>query len=144
VPLRIGDQVQHIKPFLVGDAAFALDTHMLKNFTPPPPAGSARSTFNTRLTNCRRRVEIAFGELKGRWAVCKRNVFWNDMTFLREVTGVCCALHNFMTERGVAYEERWAADGDNAVQVAQMPVQAGGNAQGVAVRDSLTAYLATQ
>jgi hypothetical protein len=33
IPLRIGDQVQHIKPFLVGDAAFALGSHMLKNFT---------------------------------------------------------------------------------------------------------------
>jgi hypothetical protein len=98
IPVRIGDKVQHIKPFLVGNAAFALGTHMLKNFTPPPPAGSARSTFNIRFTNCRRRVEVAFGEPKGRWAMCKRNVFWNDMNFLKQITGVCCALHNFMTE----------------------------------------------
>jgi hypothetical protein len=145
IPLRIVDQVQHIKPFLGGDAAFALGTHMLKNFTPPPPAGSARSTFNIRLTICRRRVEVAIGELWGRWAVCKRIVCWNDMNFLREVTGVCCALHNSMPVRGVAYDERWATDGDNAVQAMQMLAHVGGNAhQGVAVRDILAAHLATE
>jgi hypothetical protein len=74
IPLRISDQVQHIKPFLVRDAAIALGTHMLKNFTSPPPAGSARSTFNIRLTNCRRKVEVAIGEFTGRWTVCERNV----------------------------------------------------------------------
>jgi hypothetical protein len=67
------------------------------------------------------------------------------MNFLREGTGACCALHNFMTVREVAYDERWATDGDDAVQAMQMPVQVGGNAQqGVVVRDILVAHFATE
>jgi hypothetical protein len=93
IPLRYGGNVEHIQPYLVGDAAFQLSTHMLKNFRPgQAPAGSAKSTLNMRLTNCRRQSEIAFGELKGRWGVCKRNTHWNDMSFLRGATCVCCVL----------------------------------------------------
>ena len=93
----------------MGDAAFGLATHLLKNYT--PAAGSKEAMLNKKLTNCRRLVEIAFGELKGRWDVC--NVFWGDIEFLKFVTGVCCGLHNFVTERGVLFDESQLVPGDN-------------------------------
>jgi hypothetical protein len=88
MPIRVAGQQRHINPYLVGDAAFGLTQFMQKNFAPPPDPGSAQAKFNKRLTDCRRRLEVAFGDLKGRWVVCKRNVFWNDVKLLSRVIAV--------------------------------------------------------
>jgi hypothetical protein len=79
IHIRVAGQQRHINPYLVGDAAFGLTEFMQKNFAPPPDPSSAQEKFNKRLTDSRRRVEAAFGDLNGRWVVCKRNVFWNDL-----------------------------------------------------------------
>ncbi len=138
IPLRVAHQEKRIKPYLVGDAAFGLSTHLLKNYSPTPAAGTAHAMFNKKLTNCRRLVEIAFGELKGRWAICKRNVFWGDIEFLKVVTSVCCALHNFVTERGVLFDDALLVEGDD---LGQLDVADEGLAGGT-VRDMIAAHVA--
>jgi hypothetical protein len=98
---------------------------MQKNFAPPPDPGSAQAKFDKRLTDCWRRVEAAFGDLKGRWVVCKRNVFWNDVDLRSEVIAVCCALDNFVVQRRCQYDERWDVPhhDDVEVMVAHGPMQ---------------------
>lgn len=102
VPLFFEDGTrQDIWPFLVGDAAFPLGTHMMKVIEPGPPAGTPEAQCNRRLLNCRRLIEQTFGLLKGRWVFCKRNTFWNDVAFTRMAIEACCGLHNFLQERGI-------------------------------------------
>jgi hypothetical protein len=133
---------------LVGDAAFGITEFMQKTFAPPPDPGSAQAKFYKRLTNCRRRVEAAFGDLKGRWVVCKRNVFWNDVDLRSKVIAVCCALHNFVVQRGCEYDERWDVPHPDDVEVVEVvvahgPMQIAANeGRGIQVRNVLVAHLA--
>jgi DDE superfamily endonuclease len=146
VRLVVEGQPRSIHPFLVGDAAFGLEQHMQKNFGPQPPApGSAQAMYNKRVTDCRRRVEITFGELKGRCVVCKRNVFWYDVDFLSEGIIVCCALHNFLTDRGVEYDATWAVEHKDDIHGEQMPVQVAPQLDtGCQLRDMLVAHFSGQ
>jgi hypothetical protein len=91
--------------------------------------------FNKKLTNCRRLVEIALSELKDRWAICKRNVFWGDIEFLKVVTSVCCALHNIVTVQGVLFDHALLVESD---YLGQLDVAD----EGGTVRDMIAAHLA--
>jgi hypothetical protein len=100
---------------------------MQGNFAPPPDPGSAQAKLNKRLTHCRRRVEVAFGELKGRWVACIRNVFWNDVELLSKVSAVCCALHNFVVKRGCEFHPRWDVPHPEDVDFLVGPMQVAAN-----------------
>jgi hypothetical protein len=143
VNLNVHGNIVPVKPYFVGDTVFHLGRHMLKNFHPAPPDASPQKLFNKLLTNCRREVEIAFGLLKARWAFCKRNTFWNDMPTVREMTAVCCALHNFLTERCSPVDDDWNAvnEADGPVMplhVQNVPDHRGLGAQ---LRDQVTAHM---
>jgi hypothetical protein len=69
--ISVAGQQRHRTPYPVGAAAFGLTEFMQKNICPPPDTGSAQAKFNKRLTDCWRKVEAAFGDLKGWWVVCK-------------------------------------------------------------------------
>lgn len=140
VPLVVDGQVQYIHPYLVGDAAFGLTAYMQKNFNPPPGARSQQAVYNKKVTDCRRRVEVTFGELKGRWACCRRNTFWNDIEFLSEVTSVCCALHNYLTRRGAAYMGEWG-NYQEQYDPGPLPVLQNNQPAGNDVRNLLVAHL---
>jgi hypothetical protein len=104
IELNLGGEVKTVNPFFVGDKAFPLGRHLLKNYEGTRAPGSAAGKFNRSLTNCRRHSELAFGWLKGRWCFLKRNCFWNDLVAVKEATGTCAGLHNFLVERSVAYD----------------------------------------
>jgi DDE superfamily endonuclease len=144
IELTVNGQVRTIKPFLVGDKAFPLGRHMLKNYTPTPALNTPESKFNRGATNCRRHSELAFGWFKGRWCFMKRNCFWNDARTVKEATGVCCALHNFLVERSVAYDEELNAAHDRDGPDAPLaPQQIGFDSRnvGMAVRKLITDHL---
>ena len=82
-----------VDPYIIGDAAFPLQTHLMKlyagdNLTP------AQAAFNSILVRARRQIEQAFGRLCARWQVLKAARPHFTITFIREVVILCCALHN--------------------------------------------------
>ena len=102
VPIVVDNDVQQVTPFLVGDSAFALSEHMLKNydiFSRETRESPSKTEFNRRLTNCRRLSEMAFGRLKGRWAICTRNHTYYRPAICRVMTEASCGLHNFLEDR---------------------------------------------
>jgi hypothetical protein len=105
--------VEKIFPYLVGDAAFPLGRHMMKAIDPVPADDTPEKAFNTRILLARRVIERAFGRLKGRWAFCRRNTFWNSLDFCREAIEACCGLHNFLQERAGEDDEDNEDDEDD-------------------------------
>ena len=77
VPVVVGQDVHRVTPNIVGDSAFPLHEHVLKNYDISASAtrrDPTKKEFNRRLTDCRRLSEMAFGVLKGRWPVCAHNL----------------------------------------------------------------------
>lgn len=132
-------EVLPIWPYLVGDAAFPLGVHMIKAIDAPPAAGSAEKQFNTRILLARRVIERCFGRLKGRWVLCKRNAFWNNVRFTTAAIEACCGLHNFLEERDVglpAGVEDIAADhvGELILEPLEPEGQSGSDKRGALVQ----------
>jgi hypothetical protein len=63
----------------------------MKAIDPPPAQDSAGANLNRRILLARRVIERCFGRLKGRWVLCKRNAFWNDLDFEGAAIESCCA-----------------------------------------------------
>ena len=82
-----------VKPFLVADSAFPLDSTSMKCFPDLANVPQKRS-FNYSFMSTRRVVEQAFGRLKGRWKIMDGKCKLNDPVFVRQVAMVCCALYN--------------------------------------------------
>ena len=97
-----------VKPFLVADAAFLLESTCKKCFdTGIVPQ---KRSFNYSLIRTGRLVEQAFGRLKGRWKVMDGQCRVNDQVFVRKVAMVCCALHNVCERHQCPFEPGWIPD----------------------------------
>jgi hypothetical protein len=92
-------EMSHL-PYLVADSAFALGPRLMKCYA--NPTQWYQLAFNYCVVRTRRVVEQAFGRLKGRWQVLT-SFRYNDPVFARKVAWVCCALHNALESRRVAY-----------------------------------------
>ena len=55
--------------------------------------------FNVRLSSARVSVEMAFGRLKSRWRILKKESDIN-YKFMPQVVAACCTLHNIIEENG--------------------------------------------
>lgn len=89
---------QDILPFvLVGDEAFALDTHLLRPFG-GHNLTVTKKIFNYRLTRARRFVECAFGILANKWRILHRalNVSKGLAT---DIVKAIIILHNLVREK---------------------------------------------
>ena len=95
-----------VRPFLLGDSAYPLNTWLLKPFSQTGSISSAQQTFNYRLSRARIVVENAFGRLKARW---RRLMKQNDMDISNVPKGVtaCCILHNLCEIHGDKFNETW-------------------------------------
>ena len=97
-----------VKPFLVADSAFPLESTCIKCFE----AGNVpqKRSFNYSLIRTRRVVEQAFGRIKGRWKIMDGQCRANDLVFVRQVAMVCCALHNVCERHQCPFEPGWLPD----------------------------------
>lgn len=82
--------------FLVGDSAYNLESFLL---VPYPQAGprSLEDNYNYYHSNCRIRIECAFGEMVMRWGI-----FWRTLNFdleqVGDVVSSAALLHNFIID----------------------------------------------
>lgn len=120
---------QAVLPYLVGDAAFALTTKLMKCFDGQNMTNQ-QENFNYCVIRTRRVVEQAFGRLKGRWHVLVNN-FLRDSVFCTDVALVCCALHNVCERAACPFEDSW-------VPADTVPIPGGhGGAAGIAAAPAL-------
>ena len=96
---------QDVRPYLVGDAAFALTSKLMKCFDNGNLTNTQQS-FNYSVIRTGRVVEQAFGRLKGRWHVLVDN-FVRDPDFATDLALVCCALHNVCERVLCPFEDSW-------------------------------------
>ena len=90
-----------VRPFVVGDSAFALSPVLMKiiagdNLTP------AAESFNYTQIRTRRVVECAFGRLKERFNLVHETNS-NDPQFVSKAGLICCALHNIIERRHLGH-----------------------------------------
>jgi hypothetical protein len=134
-----------VYPYIVGDAAFPLTEHILKNYDVKRADvrdDPAKLEFNKRLTNCRRLSEMAFGRLKGRWSVCIRNKSYYDPQLCKVIVEACCGLQNFLESKRRQMPDGFVEDQD--VEFALPPAYAGAALQqqaGMTKRDSLKQWI---
>lgn len=87
----------HLPFFLVGDDAFALDTHLMKPY-PLNNLTFVQRVFNYRMSRFRRAIENTFGILAKRFRVFSQPLQLNPDKS-RSVVKAACALHNFLIDR---------------------------------------------
>lgn len=102
--------------FLVGDAAFQLQTWMMTPFreTQMQEEVAKRRNYNKILSGTRIVIEHAFGMLKGRF----RRLTYVEAKSVEKVSKLCmgaCVLHNLSLERG----DVWEADGPEIAEEAE-------------------------
>ena len=82
-----------VKPYLVGDAAFALSPSVMKGY--PTEASRKEKIWNRKIVLARRVIECAFGRLKGRFRVLLSPAGTRDVEWYSKVIMVACCLHNY-------------------------------------------------
>lgn len=91
---KLGERIIDIPYFLLGDDAFALDTHLMKPYPHRNAVGNEK-VYNHRHSRARRIIENAFGILCARFRILMRPLEL-DVANAMEVVRACIALHNFL------------------------------------------------
>lgn len=131
-----------VKPFIIADAAFALEATCLKCYNTVHPAHPHMHSFNYSLIRTMRVVEQAFGRLKGRWKILDGRCSLNDPVFASQVAVLCCALHNICERHQCTFEEGWLPDPSAYINTTPANLQTStviGSAAGV--RDAVAKYV---
>ena len=132
-----------IPTFLVGDAAYPLNTWLMKPFTYSTDLTPAQKSFNNHLSSARVVVENAFGRLKARFRrLCKRNDMRIDN--VPHIVTACCILHNMCEIHGDAFNELWLeqAGNDTYSQPATQSIRGSGSSTAKEIRNALVQYYA--
>ena len=97
---KIGKKVGFlvVPPLIVGDAAFLLQSWLMKPCTNANPTLQQRY-YNYRLSRARMMTEGAFGQLKGRWRVLLRRCECSQEN-TNKAALACVVLHNICLEKG--------------------------------------------
>ncbi|XP_066026359.1 putative nuclease HARBI1 [Pocillopora verrucosa] len=102
-----------IEPFLIGDPAYPISKHLMKNY-PGSNLTPEKEHFNYRLSRARIQIERAFGRLKGRWRCLLKALECElDKVVLHATTA--CILHNICEERKECYLEEWNRLGEDEI-----------------------------
>ena len=91
-----------IEPFLIGDPAYPLSKHLMKNY-PGSNLTPGKEHFNYRLSRARIQIERAYGQLIGRW----RCLLDCDLDKVILHFSSACILHNMCEERKECFLEEW-------------------------------------
>jgi hypothetical protein len=130
-----------VKPYIVGDGAFALSDYMLKCYDVENLRRCAE--FNCRLCDTCKLVECAFGRLKMKWQFCHGNEWHNDPTFVSECIQACVCLHNFLIDERESFDDelldRFLAEIRNEAD--PHVAEPEGNDANQSVRDFLSYYM---
>ena len=102
-----------IEPFLIGDPAYSISKHLMKNY-PGSNLAPEKEHFNYRLSRARIQIERAFGRLKGRWR-CLLNPLDCDLDKVVLHATSACILHNICEERKECYLEEWNRLGEDEI-----------------------------
>ena len=87
---------------IAGDAAYPLQTWLMKAYPTAQENDPAKSRFNTRLGAARVVVEHAFGRLKGRWRrILKRSE--HSYRYVPRIAFVAVILHNILEENAAPF-----------------------------------------
>ena len=107
--LVVGDTLntegQIIQPFLIGDSAYPLCKHLMKDYAgcKLPPE---KEYFNYRLNRARIQIERTVGYLKGRWRCLLHPLKCDINNVVLHVTA-SCILHNICQEGNAEYLQEW-------------------------------------
>ena len=103
-----------IEPFLIGDPAYPLSKHLMKNY-PGSNLTPEKEHFNYRLSRARIQIERAYGRLKGRWR-CLLKALDCDLDKVVLHATSACILHNMCEERKECYLEEWNRLGEDEIR----------------------------
>ena len=132
----------HVKPFLVADAVFPLDSTCMKCYDDTGPMSNYKHSFNYSLIRTRRVVEQAFGRLKGRWCIMDGPCKVNNPVLVRKVAMVCCALHNICERHQCPFEPGWLPEESAYVHTTPANLQASTVVgPGSSVREALARHI---
>lgn len=125
---------------LLGDAAFPLQTWLLKCYTESPQLTPQQRTFNTQLSQARTPIEVTFRRLKARWQCLKRNN--SNAALIPVMTQACCILHNMCEMNNDPFIEKWLEETSQSLsQPCDLAPACLDDSNGEAVRSLLCDYL---
>ena len=125
--LRVGQQTHQIYPYMVGDSAFPLGTHLVKGYDIESAFdcnNDSAKRLNYRIVLARKEVEIVIGRMSGRWQFVKKNVHFGDPDFVTMCTQAAVGLHNFLEERTYEWDDEELA-GNPDVEGGDVPMLQG-------------------
>lgn len=95
-PRRLIDG-NEVKPLLVSNSCFDLNSWLMTPYTQNPPITAAQNNFNSALSSAREKIVQAFGLLRGRWR-CLLETMKEDTLRVPTTVIACCVLHNLCLE----------------------------------------------
>lgn len=87
----------NVPVLLIGDSAFRLSSYVMKPYPHKVNQPPVEKNFNYFLSKCRRVIENAFGQLKGRFRKIGKGLE-NDEENWNSIVHACCLLHNFLKD----------------------------------------------
>ena len=84
---------EEVKPYIVGDLAYPLQTQIQKPFTTKGIGSHNQNAYDKCLRRGCVKIENSFGILKNRWTILKNLNM--DVKHTGLVITACCILHNF-------------------------------------------------
>lgn len=92
-PVYLEEGLQFVRPYIIGDGAFPLSQHLMKPYG-LEPLDEKELAFNRVSVRALRHIDQALGRLVAQWQVLQAARPGFKAEFIREVTILCCALHN--------------------------------------------------
>ncbi|XP_008104054.1 uncharacterized protein LOC103278110 [Anolis carolinensis] len=131
-----------IPPLILADASYPLKRWLMTPFTDNLDPSKRR--FNSRLEDCKKIAELAFGRLKGRWKCLATRLEVSEDNIIPVVVG-CVVLHNICENRGHDLVDALCSEDQSVFDQApegllSFPTSLEDQQNGMLVRDTLANY----